>query len=125
MKVNDINGNTQDIRGPAKYMPSSFLAPVMGSAGTAHLTRVLNVFGAAIMGIVRWVGERQTRHEMRRELQAMSDSALKDLGISRRGIDAAVDAAMASRRAGVRRPAASRVRDVPAAANDDTIHKAA
>jgi len=125
MKVNDVNGNTQDIRGPANYMPSSFLAPVMGSAGTAYLTRVLNVFGAAIMGIVRWVGERQTRHEMWLELQAMSDSALKDLGISRRGIDAAVNAAMASRRTGSRRAAAPRVHDIQAAANDDTIHQAA
>ena len=125
MKVNDINGNTQDIRGPAKYMPSSFLAPVMGSAGTAHLTRVLNGIGAVIMGIVRWVGERQTRHELWLELQAMSDSALKDLGITRRGIDATVDAAMASRRTKDRGPTVPRVHDIQAAANDDTIHQAA
>ena len=121
MKVNDVNGNTQDIRGPANYMPSSFLAPVMGSAGTAYLTRVLNALGSVIVGI----GERQVRHEMWRELQAMSDSALKDLGITRRGIDAAVNAAMASRRAGGRRAATPRVHDIQAAANDDTIHQAA
>ena len=123
MKVNDVNGNTQDIRGPAKYMPSSFLAPVMGSAGTAYLTRVLNGIGAVIMGIVR--GERQIRHEMWLELQAMSDAALQDLGITRRGIDAAVNAAMASRRAGGRRVATTRVHDIPAAANDDSMHQAA
>lgn len=125
MKVNDVNGNTQDIRGPANYMPSSFLAPVMGSAGTAYLTRVLNALGSVIAGVVRWVGERQARHTMWQDLQAMSDSALKDLGITRRGIDAAVDAAMASRRAGGRRAAAPRVHDIRAAANDDTIHQAA
>jgi uncharacterized protein YjiS (DUF1127 family) len=77
------------------------------------------------MGIVRWVGERQTRHELWRELQAMSDSALNDLGISRHGIDAAVDAAMASRRVGSRRAAALRVHDIRDAANDDTINQAA
>jgi uncharacterized protein YjiS (DUF1127 family) len=125
MKVNDVNGNTQDIRGPAKYMPSSFLAPVMGSAGTAYLTRVLNGLGAVFVGIVRWVGERQIRHEMWLELQAMSDAALQDLGITRRGIDAAVNAAMASRRAGGRRVATTRVHDIPAAANDDSMHQAA
>ena len=127
MKVNDTNGNTQDIRGAAQYIPSSFLAPVMSSGGTAYPTRFLGAIGRVLMDGARWIGQRQARHEMWRELHGMSEHTLKDLGIGRSQIDSAVKAAFASNPAGDMVKAAHTIalRSIPTAANDDTVTRAA
>jgi len=127
MKVNDTNGNTQDIRGAAQYIPSSFLAPVMSSGGTAYLTRIAGTIGRVLMSSARWVGQRQARHQMWRELQGMSEHTLKDLGIGRGQIDSVVNAAFAGNPAGDTAKSADSValHAVPTAANDDTVTRAA
>jgi len=127
MKVNDTSGNTQDIQGVAQYIPSSFLAPVMSSGGTGYLTRIVGAIGHVLMGGARWVGQRQARHQMWRELQGMSEHTLKDLGIGRDQIDSVVKGAFATKPAGHMAKAANNIalRSVATAANDDTVTRAA
>jgi uncharacterized protein YjiS (DUF1127 family) len=127
MKVNDTNGNTQDIRGAAQYVPSSFLAPVMASGGTGYLTSIALAIGHALASGAGWIAERHARHQMWRELQGMSDHILKDLGIPRGQIGSVVDAAFAKKP--VEDIATSKnsvaLRGIPPAANDDNITRAA
>ena len=92
--------------------------------GTTIVTRVLDLLGRGITGMVRWIAERQTRHTLWLELQAMNDEALRDLGITRRGIDAAVGRELRQGRTPPKAAKAPAVRIAPAA-NDDSVLQAA
>jgi uncharacterized protein YjiS (DUF1127 family) len=127
MKVNDAYGNTQDIRGAAQYIPSSFLAPVISSGGTAYSTRIADAIGRVLVSGARWIAERHARHQMRRELERLSNHTLKDLGFTRGQIDSAVESAFAKKPArGIEQFTNTAIlRTVPTAANDDTVTRAA
>ena len=122
MRVNDIKGVSHELPEPAQYMSSQpgveVTAPPLNKARRAVVR--------ALMGGLRWIVRRQARHTLWLELRGMSDHTLRDFGISRRGIDDAVDAAIAGRPVRSTRTAASRPRAVcPIAANADNLNEAA
>lgn len=127
MKVNDAYGNTQDIRGAARYIPSSFLAPVISSGGPSYATRIADAIGRVLVSGAGWIKEGHARHQMRRELQGLSDRTLKDLGFTRGQIDSVVESAFAKKPArGIETFTNTAIlRTVPTAANDDTVARAA
>ena len=120
MRVNDIKGVSHELPEPAQYMPS----PCVASAPAKPPAR--DFLAGVLMGTLRWLARRQARHALWLELRGMSNHTLRDFGISRRGIDDAVDAVIAGRPVRSTRPAAPRSRAVcPSAANADTLHEAA